>query len=381
MAEEPKAGRPQLLDREAEERLSAEAGRVHAETERQFHRWQRWQAAAQIVIAVGAILAICYYFKVVLLTVLTSALLAFMLAPLVDLFQAWRMPRALGAFFAVTALIVVLYGVTYFSYNRVIDFTQELPKYTREIRETLGRFRQHAETLQQTTEQVTEEAPERGTVRVREQTNWSEIITRSAATVTELVFVLSFVPFLIFFMLTWQEHVRSATVMLFKMENRNVAYSTLGMITSMIRSFIVGNLLVGTFMALVSTAVFYGINLPYFYFMGPISGFLSLIPYLGVILAMLPPLVAGLGNQDGTGMLIIVTTVLLLHLFALNVLYPKFLGSRLQLNPLAVTVALLFWGWIWGGLGLILAVPITAAAKIVFDHVESLRPYGAWLGE
>jgi predicted PurR-regulated permease PerM len=51
------------------------------------------------------------------------------------------------------------------------------------------------------------------------------------------------------------------------------------------------------------------------------------------------------------------------------------------LNPLAVTIALLVWGWLWGAMGLVLAVPITAAMKIVFDHIESLKPYGAWMGE
>lgn len=70
-----------------------------------------------------------------------------------------------------------------------------------------------------------------------------------------------------------------------------------------------------------------------------------------------------------------------LHLLALNVLYPKFLGKRLQLNPLAVTVALLFWGWIWGAMGLILTIPLTAALKIVCDHIENLRSVGSWLGE
>jgi predicted PurR-regulated permease PerM len=51
------------------------------------------------------------------------------------------------------------------------------------------------------------------------------------------------------------------------------------------------------------------------------------------------------------------------------------------LNPLAVTISLLFWGWLWGAMGLILAVPIMGACKIICDHIERLRPYGAWLGE
>jgi predicted PurR-regulated permease PerM len=73
--------------------------------------------------------------------------------------------------------------------------------------------------------------------------------------------------------------------------------------------------------------------------------------------------------------------VLGLHVLALNVLYPKILGRRLQLNPLAVTMALLIWASLWGGIGLLLAIPITAAMKIIFDHIEPLKPYGVWLGE
>ena len=105
------------------------------------------------------------------------------------------------------------------------------------------------------------------------------------------------------------------------------------------------------------------------------------MPYLGVVLALIPPVVAGIGVLHGGGMIAIIVTVLGVHVFALNVLYPKLIGKRLQLNPLAVTVSLLIWGFLWGAPGLILAVPITGAMKIIFDNVESLRPYGAWLGE
>ena len=96
---------------------------------------------------------------------------------------------------------------------------------------------------------------------------------------------------------------------------------------------------------------------------------------------MAPPFFVSVGLISSGDAVMIVVIVLGLHLIALNVLYPMFLGNRLQLNPLAVTMALLVWGWLWGAMGLLLAIPITAAMKIVFDHVESLRPYGAWMGE
>jgi predicted PurR-regulated permease PerM len=96
---------------------------------------------------------------------------------------------------------------------------------------------------------------------------------------------------------------------------------------------------------------------------------------------MLPPIAAGLGVMGDSRLLIVAITVVALHLLAMNVLYPKVLGKRLQLNPLVVTISLLIWGFIWGAMGLILAVPIMGAIKIVCDHVVSLRAIGEWLGE
>jgi len=340
------------------------------------------QRAALVIIAVAVVLTICYLAKLVLITIFISILLSFVLAPVVEFLERFRIPHPLGALIAVLLVMALLYGLTYFSYAKAVDFVHELPKYSAKIREHVMKFQERARDIQKTTQQVLPETQEeKGAVRVTQQTNWAEALTRGAGAVWEALLTVSFIPFLTYFMLTWQEHARAATVMLFKMENRNAAYVTLGRISKMIRSFIVGNLVIGVFMSLVSMVVFGVIGLNYFYFLGVISGFLSLVPYLGVPLAMVPPLVAGLGQLSGAGILAIVLTVLGLHLFAINVLYPKLIGRRLQLNPLVVTLALLIWGWIWGAMGLILAVPITAALKIIFDHVENMRPYGTWLGE
>jgi len=216
---------------------------------------------------------------------------------------------------------------------------------------------------------------------VRPATDWTDVLTRGFGSVTAAILSASFIPFLVYFMLSWQDHVRSATVMLFSLEDRQTAYVTLGLISSMIRSFMVGNLLIGMFIGTVSSVVFAVLHLPFSYFVGFVSGFLSLIPYMGILLAMVPPIFVGLGHVDSQDLLVIFITVLGLHLIALNVLYPKFLGNRLQLNPLAVTLGLLVWGGLWGAMGLLLAIPITAAMKIVFDHIASLKPFGQWLGE
>jgi predicted PurR-regulated permease PerM len=343
----------------------------------------RAASSAAILLAILAMLAVFYYAKLPLIVLLFSILLAFILAPLADLFQRIRLPRAMAAGIAVFLFLVVLYGIGQLSYNQAVSFNHELPKYSGKIRSIIGSVRKQAQEFKKTTASVLPEEQQRTgtTVTVQQEKDWTGVLTGGLGPTIEIAFIASFIPFLTYFMLSWQDHVRSATVMLFPMKNRNTAYVTLGLISSMIRSFIVGNVLVGLFIGAASTIVFGVLQLPYFYFIGFISGFLSLVPYLGVLLAALPPLISGIGQIGGGGIVTILGAVFGLHLVALNVLYPKFLGSRLQLNPLAVTLSLLFWGWMWGAMGLVLAIPLTAAVKIVFDHIETLRGYGSWLGE
>jgi predicted PurR-regulated permease PerM len=326
------------------------------------------------VIGIGVVLGLCYFGELVLVVMLVSVLLAFILAPVVEFMMRARLPRSLAAAIALILLSGVMVGIIYYSYNQATTLFQDLPKYADKIRDEVMRFRQQAEDFHVL-------SPQQGKGNFQSGTNWGDMLSRGFGSVSQIVLAASFVPFLVYFMLSWQHHVRSATVMLFPMENRHTAYVTLGLISSMIRSFMVGNLLIGLFIGAVSTAAFWIFNVPFFYFVGFASGFLSLVPYLGVVLAMAPPIFVSLGHSGSGGILSIVATVLGLHLVALNVLYPKFLGNRLQLNPLAVTMSLLVWAWLWGAAGLLLAVPITAALKIIFDHVESLKPYGLWLGE
>ena len=95
---------------------------------------------------------------------------------------------------------------------------------------------------------------------------------------------------------------------------------------------------------------------------------------------MIAPVGAGVGTLPAAKLLIVVLVVVSFHLVSMNILYPKIIGRRLSLNPLAVALALLFWAWIWGALGLILAVPLVASAKIICDYVEPLQGVGDWLG-
>jgi predicted PurR-regulated permease PerM len=332
------------------------------------------------LLGMGLVIMFAYYGESVLAVLFFAILLSFMLSPVVQAIEFLRIPRAMAALISVVLLLGLLYGITAASYNQAIIFADNVPKYSQKIRSILRPLQRDAEKLEKTGEAVGE-PDATNVIPVRQVQSWSEVLTHGAGTLTDIVLSASFIPFLAYFLLTWQSHARSATVMLFPLHHRHTAFVTLGLIGKMLQSFIVGNLVIGLLISGVSVALFFLLHVPFFYFVGFLSGFLSLVPYLGIVLAMLPPILVGLGQLEPSDLIVVVFCVVGLHLFALNVLYPKLLGSRLKINPLAVTIALMFWGAVWGAVGLLLAIPITGAIKIIFDHVESMKPYADWLGE
>jgi predicted PurR-regulated permease PerM len=107
--------------------------------------------------------------------------------------------------------------------------------------------------------------------------------------------------------------------------------------------------------------------------LGIVSAILNLVPFLGLLLAMAVPLAAALLQFNTIGPFItIAITVILFHLIAANFLIPKLVGSRLLVGPVALTIGMLFWGWLWGIMGLLLAVPLTALVKLIADSRPSL---------
>jgi predicted PurR-regulated permease PerM len=340
-------------------------------------------SVAQIVVAAIAVLGLIYILKLVMITTLSSLLLAFVLEPMASRLVRIGVPRWMGALLAVVTTIVLAIGLTYFFYSRAVDFATALPKYSGKIRDSLGTVRSQSKKIDEGTRSVmgsTRDGQQPIPVEVQESPGLSRVVSAGDGVLGEVLLAVSFMPFLVYFMLTWKDHAHASTVHLFPKEHRLTAFRTVGRISAMIRSFIAGNILVGCLNSIVSSAVFWWLGIPYFYFVGTISGFVSLVPYLGIFLALLPPLAGGIETLHKTGVVIVLATVILLHVLTMNVLYPKIVGERLRLNPLAVTLSLLFWAWIWGGMGLLLAVPIVGATKIVCDHVDSLRGLGAWLG-
>lgn len=337
---------------------------------------------AQKVIAIAAAAAICYFGRPVLLPVVCALLLGFLLEPVARGLERLKLPRAAAAFLVMLAFTAGIWGVTYFSYVRVAAFVKELPKYSEKIKESVGKVREQSQKLEQAKQAMTpDKGADKNTVKVQTVTPGWESASAAASSLSEAFLEFTFILVLAFFGLTWREHLRSSVVKMFKPDDRRAANRALGRISGMVQGFIVGNLIVGVVMAAANSAVFWKMGVPNPLMIGIVSGFVSLVPYLGVPLAAIPPLAVSLGSLNTSKIMLILLTVFLVHILSMNFLFPKVLGGKLKLNPLVLTAGLLVWGFLWGAVGLLLAVPITAGLKIVCDHVEAWKPLGELLGE
>jgi predicted PurR-regulated permease PerM len=372
------------------------------------------------ILATAAVFAILYLGRVFFIVSITAMVIAFILEPFVTLLMRLRLPRALASFIVCSIALAFLYVIGLGAFSQLSAIYDDLPKYGQRIGDIVDTVRLKIEGMENRTyellvparqrqqeaerlrlQQQAEQARKRNRksepapaaippaspgaipeVRIHEErTPIGDYIYSRLTSFYQILLMISFIPFLVYFMLSWRDHINRSFLQFFRVEDRLVAARSLEGIAEMVRAFVVGNFLLGLLLATVSSAVFWAMHLPYPMLVGPLSALFSLVPYVGLPLAMVPPLFSALAINSVPTYALVVFSVGMLHLIALNLLYPKIVGSRVHLNPLVVTFSLMLWGFLWDAPGLLLAIPMTAALKAVCDNVRELRPIGKFLGD
>ncbi len=336
--------------------------------------------ASQRIIAAGILLVFLYYAASVLMTIVLAMLLAYFLDPVVEWMENRHLPRALGSLLVVLLMVALLAGALSAVWFRVEDFVNDWPKYSAKLRTISSVVEKRLQKIEQGVSSITPEEPRRGTIRVEEPRSVRNLLFQGLGSVYNILIAATFVPFLVFFMLAAKRDVWHATLQLFPTTQRTQVKLTLEEVGQVLRGYVMGNVFVALILSVASAIFFWFRDLDYPFLAGALSGALNLVPYLGTLLSSIPPVVIGLTKWNSIGpFLMIIGVMAFYHLFALNVLLPAMVGRKVQLNALAVTLALLFWSWLWGAMGFLLGIPITATIKVICDHVDGWEPVGRWL--
>lgn len=374
---------------------------------------QRAIPFATSLIALAAVVALLYYGRDFFVTLIISAVVAFILDPAVVFVTKLHLPRAAATGIVLGVAFIGVYLLGAMAWAQVATFTDDLPSYTAHLSEVWTKANEEIDrieersidvlvpkSLRQQNQQIQPKPQEprkrrRGAAttdtspppiqEVRIHTDAKpaiSVIYGYASGYFHILVMASFVPFLVYFMLSWRDHLHRGVLRLFHGEERYQVGRTWTGIGESTRAFVLGNFLLWVFLSSISAIAFFVLGVPYWPLIGPLSAFFSLIPYVGLPLSMLPPVLAAIAVPNRFKIIITILVITAaFHLVTMNFVYPKVIGRRVRLNPLIVTVALMFWGLLWGGVGLVLAVPITAAIKAICDNVESLEGYGKLLGD
>ncbi|MXX98144.1 MAG: AI-2E family transporter [Rhodothermaceae bacterium] len=152
-------------------------------------------------------------------------------------------------------------------------------------------------------------------------------------------------------------------------------------ISQQVRQYLVAKTLVSVGTGLLIFLVLWLLGVDYAIFWGFLAFILNYIPNIGSFVAVILPFCFALLQFDTLTIPIIAALLMwLIQMVMGNVVDPRLMAFSLNLSPLLVIVSLIFWGWLWGIAGMILAVPLTATIKIFFENIDSLRPIAVLMG-
>jgi predicted PurR-regulated permease PerM len=350
--------------------------------------------AAYTLLIVGIVILLLQFMQPVLIPFVLSALLFYALDPAVDWLERAHLPRVIGAAFMLLVVLSACGALAYSLQGQALTVIDELPagarKLAASLRKTPGVAPNALEKVQQAADalQAADKPapPQPGVLRVQVQEEgfrartfvWSSSFSlMSAANQVVMVVFLTY-----FMLLSDQLFKRKLVGMVGTLSDKKTTVLVLEDIAGQIEKFIKIQLLTSTAVALVTWGALSAIGLRQAALWGLLAGVFNSIPYYGPLLVTAAlSIVAHLQFATITMTAVVAGLSLLITTLEGFVLTPLLIGRASSMNQVAVFAGLLFWSWVWGVWGILLAVPMMMVIKVVCDHVEPLQPVGHLLGD
>jgi predicted PurR-regulated permease PerM len=324
-----------------------------------------------------------YVAKMFFLPVVLALLLDRLLSPYVRRLGRIGLPSPVGAAVVLLGLLGLFSLSVYHLSGPASRWVQEAPQHLRVAEYKLRGLKEPVEKMKKMAEQVDQatnvqsDGEEEG-VQVREATVSEVFLGQTQALLTGGIVTF----FLVYFLLASGDlFIRKLMRVLPRIEDRKKAVEivrrTEGELSSYLFTMTAINLGLGASLA----GVLWLIGLPNPLLWGAMAAVLNFVPYVGAIAGMvIIGLVALVTVDTVLAALVAPGSYAVLNFLESYLVTPFLLGQSFTLNPVAVFLALVFWGWIWGVMGAILAIPLLVSLKIVFDNVDFLSPLSEFLG-
>lgn len=336
---------------------------------------------AMILISLIALGYIFILGKKILSPLLFSFLFAIVLLPLANFFETkLRLPRSAASGLSVILLLAFISLVLYFVGSQITDLAKDWPMFRESFSNTIDQLQNWV-----TVKFHVDVDKQMKYVHNETQKMLAESAGVIGATVLSLSSVLLFLVFVMidtFFLLFYRRLIIRFLVAVFNEENSVTVYDIVAQVQYIIRKYILGLLLEMAIVATVCCLAFLIIGVKYAVLLGLITGLFNVIPYIGIFTSLVLSTVITVGTAAATTkVVLVIVTIVAMHLIDSNVLLPVIVGSKVKINALITVLGVIIGEMFWGIPGMFLSIPLIAISKVVFDRIESLRPWGMLLGD
>ena len=360
------------------------------------------------LILILIVVAVLYFLKDVFIPVALALLFSFLLAPLVTRFERWRLPRIPAVLLTVALAFAVLAGVGYLVGMQVVDLTYQLPSYKHNISERIEAIKKSGgksplssatNTIEELGQQIAATTSKPGPDRpdgptsqgkqrvipvelVQPATNLTAVAQSVVGPVLGPLGTAAITVVFVLFMLIKREDLRDRIIHLIGKGRLSVTTQALDEAAGKVTGYLTMQVIINVCFGVPVGIGLHFIGVPNAFLWGLLATLLRFIPYIGAWIALAFPLVLSLAVTTTWSMPIETLALFAgIELITSNVLEPWLYGAHTGLSPVAIMLATIFWTWLWGGVGLLLATPLTVCVAVLGKYIPSLSFLDALLGD
>jgi len=337
--------------------------------------------ANRLLLFLIAVYLVFYYLATFLIPFTFGIFLAMLVVPLTNFLEDHKFNRVWSSLISTFSLFIILGVLSYLFIIQFSQFADQLPGIRADIEAGIENLQEQIAAATGVPLEEQKEIIER-----RTRSLWMVIESQIAMFIGSILdftlkFLLAFVY--VFLLLLYRKKFTGFIIRIYSSrEERENARDAINKISRVVYQYLLGRAQVMLALAVMYYVTFIIFGLPFALLFTLFGALITIIPYIGPLISGLLPVIFALIFFDSVSVkLTFIVILIIIHLVESYIFEPFFVGKEVKLNALAVVIAIILGGIIWGVAGMILFVPLTATIKIVSNHSEKLKPLGALLGK
>jgi predicted PurR-regulated permease PerM len=336
--------------------------------------------ASLFFIGLCALIAILYVAQSIIIPLIFAFIIAILLSPVVSLFVRLKVNRILAIAMTLLLTIIIIFACGAFVVSQASLFADSWPtfveKFTLLLNNTISQAAIYFDVKPQ---------------HIHEWINKTqgELINFNGAAVGQTlmsvggaVAILFIIPVYVFVILYYQPLLLEFIRRLFADNHQTEVTEIVSQTKTVVQRYLVGLIIEAAIIATLDASALLILGIDYAILLGIIAAFLNMIPYIGGIVAVALPMMVALATKESPWSAVyILISYYVIQLFDNNYVVPKIVASKVKINALFSIIVVLVGNMLWGVPGMFLSIPLLAIIKLIFDHIESLKPWGFLLGD